>query len=140
MHLHCGLTERFAPRLLFILVVIRRRGLRKALFVLPFTQRRSGYTRKQRQTERDICDGRGEDQQSDSKKRNNRCQFRVLKDVRKDEKEQSRRNNCETTIEYIDETETMPKDESRGATHKQNTPEQGDDPWSPRNVSGGRFV
>ena len=74
------------------------------------------------------------------KKRNNRRQFRVLKDVRTDKKEHSRGNNCETAIKYIDETETMPKDESRGATHKQNTPEESDDPRSPRNFCGGRFV
>jgi hypothetical protein len=127
-------------RALFILVVLRHRGLRKALFVLPFTQRRSGYGRHQRQTERNIYDGRREDQQSDRKKRNNRYQFRVLKDVRKDKKEQSRGNNCETAIKYIDETETVPEDESRGTKHKQNTPEQSDDPWAPRDFSGGRFV
>lgn len=90
-----------------------------APFVLPLTQRRACYSAHQGRSQRNIKNGKREDQNSGQESRNNRCQPCVLNDVSENKKQQRRWDHGETTIKRVDETKAMPEDKAGGAKQKQ---------------------
>jgi len=119
----------------FILATRRQRCILPTLLVSPLTQRRARYGSYQSQTQRNIKHRRRKCEDYGERKRNNRCQLRVLHDVRDNKKQQRNRDECQTAIDRIREAKVVPQNEAPGAKQKQQPPECDDNPGSPGDVS-----
>lgn len=118
-----------------IIAAMRCRRFPQTLFVVPLTQCGDYDGSHQRQSNRNIKSRGRENKNSSHKKRNDRHQLCMMKDVIEDEKQQPRRDHREATMKRVDETKAMPEDEARGAKHKQYSPDCDYDPGPPFYVS-----
>src|SRR6185437_2041162 len=97
------------------------------------------YDPHHRQSKGNIHHGKGENQHSAHEKKKNRGQFRMLKDIRKNEEKKSSRDNRNTTMKCVSKAKPMLKGEPYGADKKQQDSGDQDDPGSKWDFSENRI-
>jgi hypothetical protein len=108
--------------------------------VLPVPPSRARDGSHQRQSKRNIKNGKREDQHSRRKKRNHRYQLCMMHHVVKDQQQQSRRDYRQTTVQRVAETKVLPVHKAPSPHQKQQAPGCNHGPWSPCDVSRSGLV